>query len=407
MTLSRHASFLAFHLFLAACGVHGSGGTSAEQPAPAVTTLRIERAERSLETGRDVAQARESLRAALADPSLSGPDRDRAFLADSRAAELAGDHEGAIRRVEELMAAHEGDHQWAQAGAAEKALRKLLTGTDAVTSSLRGRDRRPVAPVAHALEAFFPPGPDGDVEINVVHYGSGGDSMRLGTYNVGGAITETRRAACPLCEEVGRTRTLESGEASWTAIPKTVTSSRKALEIFYFDLGEGRIPARYDARLPLPSADVVARLERGEGVIAVKLRDGAPPVILIGAPRSAQLGDVEEVFAKMTTLPTEPKAVPIAMELKPEEIQGEVRAAFGSFRACYEELLTRNPAAQGTSNVAFAIVADGSAADVALDGASTLRDPTFDACMIAGFKALHFPKTVRRTTVKYPVSFSP
>ena len=70
-------------------------------------------------------------------------DRDRALLAESRAAELSGDHEDAIRLVEQLLGAHADDATWAQAGGAEKALRRLLTGNEASVGSLRARDRRP------------------------------------------------------------------------------------------------------------------------------------------------------------------------------------------------------------------------------------------------------------------------
>ena len=139
----------------------------------------------------------------------------------------------------------------------------------------------------------------------------------------------------------------------------------------------------------------------------MKLRDGAPPVVLLAAPRWTQLAEVEEAFSKMTALPTEPQSVRVTTALKPEEIQADVRASFGRFRVCYEDLLTRTPGAAGTSNVGFAIQPDGRVAEIAIDPGSTLREPAFDACMSAGFAALRFPGAGVRTTVKYPVSFSP
>jgi hypothetical protein len=106
-------------------------------------------------------------------------------------------------------------------------------------------------------------------------------------------------------------------------------------------------------------------------------------------------------------VPTEPVVVPVKSELRPEEIQAEVRGAFGRFRTCYEALLTRSPGSAGRSTLAFAIEADGRVSDLAVDEASTLREPTMDACMLSAFSQLRFPPSKGRVTVKYPVAFAP
>lgn len=407
----RALALFTLHLATAACGTRGDGGASASpaasSPAVSATALRIEQAERALDTGRDVDGARRVLAEIVHDPSVSPADSDRATLAASRAAELSGDRESAIALVEALLAARVDEHPWAFEAAADKRLRQLLTGSEQVARSVRERERRPVSRFAQQLTTFFPEGPARDVDVRMLRFGDSGEATkRLGTFEVGGAIRERRRAACPLCDDEVRVHTHESS-GSWTAIPATSASSASALEVFYFDLADGRIPARYDARLPLPSADIVARLERGEGVIAVKRRPGSPPSILIAAPRWAQLAEVEDALSMLTDLPAQPIVVPVKPELRSEEIQAEVRSAFPRFRACYEALLAHAPDAAGSMTVSFAVESDGHVAEAILDEASTLRDPAMNSCMLDTFTNIRFPASKGRITVKYPVSFAP
>ena len=60
------------------------------------------------------------------------------------------------------------------------------------------------------------------------------------------------------------------------------------MNVFYFDLESDRIPTRYEKYLPLDEKTIVSHLENGDGLIAAKERKGAPPAILIAAPRSAR-----------------------------------------------------------------------------------------------------------------------
>ena len=131
--------------------------------------------------------------------------------------------------------------------------------------------------------------------------------------------------------------------------------------------------------------------------------------MLVAAPREAQLADVEEALAAMKTIPAEPVAVPLKVSLKPQEIQSVVRASFGAYRRCYERALEANPAATGTARLRFSIRGDGSVDALSVDTDATLRDPAFEACVVAATRALTFPAThaTGATTVTYPINFTP
>jgi hypothetical protein len=374
--------------------------------------LRLEQAERSLDVGRDLTGARASLATLVADPTLTPEQRDEARLSLSRAVEAGGDHEAAISAVEALLAEHPDGTRFPLEEAAEGRLRKLLTGSDAEPRR-RAEDGRPVAPFARALARYFPAPNTGHttLELRLLAFGGSSEqSDRLGTFAVDRAVRDQRRQACPLCDDRLSIHTASGRSGSWVGVARSRAELPSALAIFYFDLGAGRIPARYDAELPLPSADIAARLSRGDGLIAVRERPGAPPVVLIAAPRDAQLADVEEVLAAMKTIPSEPVVVPLKADLRSEEIQAVVRGSFGAYRSCYEAVLTRIPTAAGTAKMHFTIRADGSVDGVSMeptDGA--LHDATFEACMTTATSALVFPATTAsgHTTVTYPVVFTP
>jgi hypothetical protein len=234
-------------------------------------------------------------------------------------------------------------------------------------------------------------------------------SLRLGTFAVDRGVREARREACPLCDDHLSVNTSSGRTGSWVGIARDRARLADALAIFYFDLGDGRIPARYDAELPLPSAEIAAHLEKGEGLVAVRERPGAPPAVLVAAPREAQLADVEEALAAMKTLPAEPVTVPLKTHIKPQEIQAVVRASFGAYRRCYEAVLKTNPTATGTARLHFAIRGDGAVEALSVETDATLRDPAFEACVTAATRALAFPAshTATPTTVTYPINFTP
>ncbi len=360
--------------------------------------------------GRDVAGAQASLAQVLTDPALTPEQRDEARLSLSRALEAGGDHEAAVAAVEALLAEHPDGSRFPLEEAAEGRLRKLLTGADAEPRR-RAEDSRPVAPFARVLTRYFPApnAANAPLELRLYAFGGSSDqSDRLGTFAVDRAIRDQRQKACPLCDDRLSIHTSSSRTGSWVGIARSRARLANALAVYYFDLGEGRIPARYDAELPLPSADVAARLARGDGLIAVRERPGAPPVVLIAAPRGAQLAEVEEALSLLTTLPTEPVAVPLKADLRPAEIQAVVRRSFGAYRRCYEAVLERIPTAAGTARMHFTIGADGAVSAVTMDAVEgALHDATFEACMTTASSALSFPASKWSGTVTYPIVFAP
>jgi hypothetical protein len=384
----------------------------AAAPAGQAVALRLEQAERSLDVARDVPASIATLRGVPDDPASTLEQRDQARLALSQALESTGDHEAAIAAIEALLADHPEGPRSPVEETAEARLYKLLTGSD-VGPSQRPHDTREIAPFAHALARYFPAPSAHNAGLEVRMFAFGGDaatSDRLGTFAVDRAVREERRKACPLCDDHLSIRALSSRTDSWVGIPRSRARLASALSIYYFDLGAGRIPARYDAELPLPSADVAARLAHGEGLVVARERPGAPPVILLGAPRAAQLAEVEEALAAMKALPTEPVALALKPGLKAEEIQAVVRGSFGAYRQCYEAALERNPSAAGTARLHFAIRGDGSVEGVSVDATEgALHEPVFEACMSAATKSLVFPRNqvAGSTTVTYPVLFSP
>ncbi|WP_437525511.1 AgmX/PglI C-terminal domain-containing protein [Sorangium sp. So ce726] len=373
-------------------------------------SLAIEQAERRLDVGREIAAARQALSEVLADPAVTTEQRDQARLAMSRALEAEGDQEAAIAAVESLLGEHLVSEHWTLRRVAEQRLRLLVTGSEEQPLPEEPSDDTLASPFARALARYFPVPESGPREVTIQLLAFGGSSEvsdRLRTFAIPAAIRALRKGACPRCEEVA-TRTMGSWTDGWVQIPSVRPQLGSSLAVFYFDLGNQRIPARYDADLPLPAADIVARLEKGEGLIAVRERGGAPPAILIAAPRQAQLPAVEEALAAMEELPAGPVAVPLSADLTQAEIQAVVRTGFPAFRTCYEALLGRRPDAAGKVPLSFAIRGDGTAIDVVVDAATaTLRDAATDRCMVEATRALRFPAIGKKTTVVYPIEFSP
>lgn len=380
---------------------------AAAPAAVADAAVRVEQAERALDVGRDIASARATLKTVVADKAAPVEVRDRAALSLSRAHELALDPEGAVVAVEDLLAAHADDHQWAGQDAAERRLRKLLTGKDErATSPRRPTDK--ASPFAHALAVHFPSQKNTPVEISILAFGGDGHtSDQLGTFHVGDALREIAQQACPLCETGTKVHTHSSRSDSWAAIPGAKGRLATSLAVFYTHLGDP-IPARYDSLLPVPMAEVTAHLQKGEALVIARERPGAPPAILIAAPREAQLAEVEEALSRMKTLPGSLTVVKVSQSLKPAEIQTIVRSAgMPTFSKCYEALLSRAPTAAGKLDLRFVIRADGSVESPQLDASDALDDAAFGRCMVDATSALRFPAAGAPTTVKYPVELSP
>jgi hypothetical protein len=354
----------------------------------------------------------EALVALSANEALPAVSRDQASLGLSRVLEAAGDTEGAVRAVEELMKRHGGETGFEAHGAAVRRLRQLVSGSEEAPPSF-AHHMEVVAPVTKALSPFFPENADGGVLMDVVSVGGPqGQGDPNGIFNLSRAKRELAEAACSVCDVDVRVQRSHSRVDDWTALPSSTGDSRpdmpnadRSLVVVYFDLVENRVPARYDAYLAVSSAETVARLERGEAFIAVRQRQGKKPVVLLAAPRTGQLDHVEAAFAALETLPTEPLRVEVPAKLQPHEIQSVVRSRFRHFRACYEALLATDPKAAGSVTAKFEIDEEGMPRRVAT--ASTFPEAKMDRCLAEQLGQMRFPPSRATVQVTYPIVFSP
>lgn len=382
--------------------------------APAETAVapvaeRLERALRALDRGEDIAGAKVALEAILADKAVTTEQRDEAKLGLSRALSELGDEEGAIAAAEDVLASHWEDGKYPAREAAETRLRMLLVGKPE-GSTYRLPRAKPLPPAAHALAKFFQPDAEGRVLVDMFLFGSPGRA-RSEAFEVAEAKREEASLTLSKNQWIGQS---VSQSTSWTALPPAIAEKRadmpqadRSLLVFFYDLGDGRVPSRYDAYLPIPSEQIAAVLEQGQGLIAMRKRETGKPTFVIAAPRAGQLAIVEEAFSKLTELPAEPLKVPLPEGLMPEEIQARVRASFGSIRKCYEELLSRDKEAEGKFNIEFVIDAHGKVERATRGEESTLTDAKLETCILAGVRKLEFPAVGKSTTVKYPVVMSP
>jgi hypothetical protein len=129
-------------------------------------------------------------------------------------------------------------------------------------------------------------------------------------------------------------------------------------------------------------------------------------VILIAAPRFAQLDNVETTLSGMDELPLDAMSVDVPESLEAEEIQAVVRGAFSTFRPCYETLLQTNSAASGRVILDFKVDLDGHVATIKATAESASMQ-SMETCMRDALQVLVFPAATKETTVSYPVLFTP
>jgi hypothetical protein len=395
------------------------GGRS---PAP-TPALRIEQASRKLDVGRDVALARAELEAVLLDPAATREERDNASLALSRALEAQGDREGAVEALEKLMASHLDERHWPLEQLTRETLHKLLTGRE-----LRPEPRffvsDDLSPLARSLAGYFPERARGQFEVKLLRFGaqpkigSNVHPQLLGE-SVQAAILDSRREACGDCDVSADVSTVVA-QATWHSIGAYKGRLDEWLTIFEFDLGDGRIPPRYDAQLPMPSAEIAAHLERGRGVIVARERPGAPPAVVLAAPRRTSLNEVWFAFLRMSALPAEPAFVDLRPGLGPDEFLPVVAGARKAQQRCFDELPPASRPAAGMAGVILKVTvdADGKVSDVgpeeptplpnfaragALPQPKTIRDPAFERCVSDAVRPLVFPATGEPTSFTIPV----
>ncbi len=93
--------------------------------------------------------------------------------------------------------------------------------------------------------------------------------------------------------------------------------------------------------------------------------------------------------------------------LPPEQVQAIVREGYGSFRACFEAGLARDPNLKGKVSTRFVIDREGRVRAAAVV-ANTLPDCQVVACVRDGFYRLHFPSPESGiVTVVYPIMLEP
>jgi hypothetical protein len=389
---------------LSACAAPTASPTDKSAPAAApvsASSLAVEQAVRDLDVGHDAAAARKKLEEALLDATLPDATRDVANLALARALDRTGDKEKAIETVEALLAKHANEHPWALEEQADDLLQTLVNGK--VTKAPRDDSGPNATPIAKALARYFPAK---DGKVTITEYLVGGTSgERLETFDIARALREKKREACALCDDTLNAHSHVS-QSSWTSIPANRSKYDEALVVYYFDLETNRIPARYDELLPMPSAEILARLAKGEGVIAVKKRESAPPMILMAAPRTAQLAEVEQTLSEMKELPAAPVAVSVSSRLRPNEIKSVFRAARPAFRACAEAMFTRTPGVSGTIALKLKVTPEGTVTALTSE-APTAFDATFTSCMEKVTQGLSFPKSGAELSVTYPLMITP
>ncbi len=407
------ANLLGVTLMACEDGPDGAPAPSeAEQAAPsrleAPSGLRLEEALRSLDRGDDPSGVIEALEAIIDDEAVSGDDRDAAKLALSRALAAKGDTEGAIDVVEELLRSHSKSGPFAARDLATKRLRVLLTGSEVEETY---RPNAPdVTPGARMLAKEFSPDGDGNYLVDVSVFGT--VAREDGAF---WQIAEAKRQdlEAELSPKINVGQSIHSS-GSWTSLPTEMgeqpadmPQADRSMVAFYYDLGAGRVPSRYDAYLPIPSEEIASVLEEGDGLVAIRRRPNAKPTVVIAAPRAAQLTEVEEVLKQMTQMPTEPVRVPLGKGLRPAEIRSTIRAARKDIRQCYETLLAGDPKASGKVNLAFRIDGEGTPLEVTIDEGTTLRGAGFESCMTSAIAKLRFTSTGESTTVRYPFLMTP
>lgn len=410
MTRKFTAVGIALTFFAGACAEvtsplpESEPATTTEEASP--LAIDIEVASRMLDRGEDATRAKAMLEAALRSELISSKERSDAILALSRAHELLGDTEAAIVVLEEAIAQQGENRDW-QGRDFYRRLRKLLTGSEESSGPRIDPDTE-VPPLTSVLASYFPRDKDGTLRITV--FIAGGDHMtreRIGLMNFRGAVRAEREAECPLCDEdLNISRSISSG--NWMIIPQSQDQFISGMTLFYYDLEQNRIPSRYEKHLPMSVADIEAELQQGNSFVIAKERPGAPPALLVAAPRTAMLPALERQMAQLDALPTDIVRFDVSAKLQKNEIQAIVREAlFEGAKECYESVLETRPQAQGKVVYTFSVDDAGSVTIDAMDVDAAIDEGDFSTCMSSLADNLRFPATGDSTTIRYPLAFTP
>ncbi|MEM6790329.1 MAG: hypothetical protein AAF715_22605 [Myxococcota bacterium] len=373
--------------------------------------LDVELALRTLDREGDPQLALSHLESALDQGTLTPEERARAIVGISRVHEVQGQRALALEVVEaELERPRTGNERRSSSRheVLRERLRELLeSDRPRLPSLVQDTD---AAPFAIHLASYFAPAPDAGVSVAVHFIGGRREvSEALGTFDLASGYRAARERTCPLCNEHVSIQSSTSRTGDWASIPESRDDIANSVAVFYFDLERHRIPARYEALLPLSVGDIETQLATGRGFAVARRRENAPPIILIAAPRTVMLEEVEAALAEATELPLEPMTVTLSPSLRPREIKTVLRKGyFGAARACYEEVLDGRPGASGKASLRLEVDGDGGvvASDVTLEGGLT-DDAALRDCLQHPLPNLVFPATGDTVVIRYPVTFSP
>lgn len=348
---------------------------------------------------------------AMASERIAAGDVVEAKLLAAKIDIALGAKESAVGVLEDVLVStglHSENNKLAEE--ARAALREALTTVQQRRSVVPGSKDGEYAPIAVALAQAFPVKGNA-MTVKLITFG--GRSVQRekdsnATFEVGAAARAKASAECPLCTPLGIS-THASRHGDWTGMFEERSAIEDALVVYYYDLGSNKVPARYDSALPLPTNEIDAELEKGNGLIAVKQRSGQPPIVLLAAPRNVQLRAVEAKFAEMTALPETPVSVKVSDALTSDEIQSVIRSGFKGFKDCYEALLQRTPQAAGTFEFEFTVAKGMVKSPRVTSKDASLREEGFLGCVTQELRALEFPKTRKdeATTVRYPITVRP
>jgi len=103
--------------------------------------------------------------------------------------------------------------------------------------------------------------------------------------------------------------------------------------------------------------------------------------------------------------PTSPKGSGSPVR-DPVAIQAVIRSQYAALRACYDEVLGRDPEAMGEMRTKLAIDTHGEVTSACFERAD-LDDHEGGECMLEVFRSLRFPTAAGDLTVSYPLRFVP
>lgn len=156
------------------------------------------------------------------------------------------------------------------------------------------------------------------------------------------------------------------------------------------------------------SPTVVARRAQRDRADEIRRQLAERPVAAVAAPGAAGEPAVDSVTPTLSEAEKASRSAYMRRALQEQYVPVA--------KSCYEELLARQPRAQGKVVLAFSIVGDSDAdaggvvEEAELRDDSTMDDPEFVQCMRESLYSTVFeppPRGASKTTIVYPIELSP